>query len=540
MNYGDPQHRIRSVSWTEPTELTEQLGRPEAPKPTLQDLPILRTLLLTPEERPEELWLEGEDTLYQPTQHTMVTEQGPPRVGFIYISGACFPVWSIESVAWTIRASGESPKHSGGAIYRDHRADKCFILSAEECWKIQGLPQDTLEMLKEKLSEETLGVRDTVIRRLAGNAISTGVAKALAQMAKERIEKFDALFRRDGSDSTPAPSPHPQYSALQHPEESINKFIIVQLTPGLVKGEQWRVGQIKELRTDSGDKNEPNVVVQFYESYKKQKDLTKRSYHAVWIEPTKGQEIYANKAPLDAEAMTDLVHYEQRITEPFELEKGGALPSHIAKELRTVTYTVKLIDKAKLTSSINPTQTEAIQGLLQEITSQLETIDPFPLQERKNYSVAKNEGFILGWSRSFDFATQHLRPAASNMLFPRLLQLTAAAIKLHDPNFTFKSIQVNKSSGTVKEHTDSYNIGCSYIIALGTYTQGGELLYDQHPYDIHNKFLKIDGKVPHRPLPHTGGSRYSLVFFTPTPKIIDIPGAETIPRQPPEKRSKFR
>ena len=151
----------------------------------------------------------------------------------------------------------------------------------------------------------------------------------------------------------------------------------------------------------------------------------------------------------------------------------------------------------------------------------------------------KNEGFILGWSRSFDFATQHLRPAASNVVFPKLLQLMSKVIKLQDPDFSFKSIQVNKSSGTVKEHKDAYNIGCSYIIALGSYTDGGELLYDQHPYDIKRKFLKIDGRVPHRPLPHNNGSRYSLVYFTPTPKITDVSDTRATQNQPPSKKAKI-
>ena len=541
MHYGDPQHRIRSISWTEPAELTKQLGRPEAPAPPLQELPALESLLLKPEDRPAELWIEDEETQFQATPHILVTEQGPHRVGFLYIKGTCFPVWSTESVAWTIRASGEPPKFSGGAIYWDQRVNKCFTLSAEECWKIQGLPLDVLDILKETLSKKEVSREetDTIIRRLAGNAISTGVATALAQMAKDRIRKFDALFRKNKDGSAKLLPPHPGSPTRKHPEDSINKFIIVQLTPGLVKGEQWRVGQIKELRTDSGDKDQPNAIVQFYESYKKQKDLTKRSYHAVWIDPTKGQEIYSNKAPTDAEAMTDLVQYEQRLTEPFELEKGGALPFYIAKELRPVKYTITQIDSATLVPSINLAHADKIQDILQDITHQLEAIEPFPLQERRNYSVTKNEGFILGWSRSFDFATQHLRPAASNVVFPKLLQLMSKVIKLQDPDFSFKSIQVNKSSGTVKEHKDAYNIGCSYIIALGSYTDGGELLYDQHPYDIKRKFLKIDGRVPHRPLPHNNGSRYSLVYFTPTPKITDVSDTRATQNQPPSKKAKI-
>ena len=75
MHYEDHQHRIRSISWTEPAELTKQIGRPEAPAPPLQELPTLKTLLLKPEERPAELWIEDEENT---PEQNKISESPPP------------------------------------------------------------------------------------------------------------------------------------------------------------------------------------------------------------------------------------------------------------------------------------------------------------------------------------------------------------------------------------------------------------------------------------------------------------------------------
>ena len=71
-------------------------------------------------------------------------------------------------------------------------------------------------------------------------------------------------------------------------------------------------------------------------------------------------------------------------------------------------------------------------------------------------------------------------------------------------------------------HTDSYNIGKSYAIALGDFAEDGELTIGGETIDIKHKFLEIDGKIPHRPEPHKHGSRYSLIYFTPVPRIVNL------------------
>ena len=91
---------------------------------------------------------------------------------------------------------------------------------------------------------------------------------------------------------------------------------------------------------------------------------------------------------------------------------------------------------------------------------------------------------------------------------------------LHDPSFKYTSIQDNRTGDDVRTHKDSYNQGLSYIIALGNFVGGNFHREDMEEVDIYRKFLKFDGNVLHKPTPHVG-TRYSLVFFTAVPNIVD-------------------
>lgn len=84
-------------------------------------------------------------------------------------------------------------------------------------------------------------------------------------------------------------------------------------------------------------------------------------------------------------------------------------------------------------------------------------------------------------------------------------------IKEHDPIFKWTTITINKNLQT-KPHTDSHNVGKSWIIGLGDY-QGGELVIDGVEHDIKEKWLQFDGTIEHYTKPFIG-TRYSLVFFT--------------------------
>ena len=576
-DYGEPQHRIRTISWTEPEELTIALGPPEAPPGTSSSATprqevLLSDLLVEPQDRAEDLWITSEDATFEPTPHTLIVEDGPLRVGFIHTSrGTTYPVWSTKGLAWTVRATGLWPKGSGGGVYWDERVRRPFMLSAKECWKVQGLPDDLYEYVTQALTQkghETADI-DRELRKLAGNAVSTGVARALAKYAEQRMDKYDALklASRLGSRATQmAPASGTEESGKTHtsthtsaeppcaegeasgpdqgepsrsgsteaepqsdsepedPNEEIGKFIVAQYDSARTTGgqkENWRVGRIIEALPHSGHPNEPAVRVHFYESYKKPKDLSKREYKPSWIDPEDGLEVYTHKPPPNPIQMVEDVQFDNRITGTFIMAKNGRLPRHIIEELKPAIVHVNACQLYGHSSgSINPDKAVEIRQLLDDVTNLLDQLRPFPTQLRRNYAKVAVEGFILGLSRTYDFATQHLQEATANSQHPELHLKLRQAMALQDPEFTFTSIQVNHSTIAVHAHRDAYNIGPSYALAVGNFT-GGEFLVAGHKVDINHKFWKFDGNQLHKPLPHYG-ERYSLIFFTPVPRIIDV------------------
>ena len=90
-------------------------------------------------------------------------------------------------------------------------------------------------------------------------------------------------------------------------------------------------------------------------------------------------------------------------------------------------------------------------------------------------------------------------------------------MKEFDSSFKFTSIQFNKNNRTSK-HTDSYNIGESYMIGLGDYTGGELLIYDKNgknkkKYKTKNTWIKFNGSIyPHETNFFTG-ERYTVVFY---------------------------
>ena len=298
---------------------------------------------------------------------------------------------------------------------------------------------------------------------------------------------------------------------------AIGQFIIIQVEKGLVKGEQWRLANILEARASSRGRHEPDILVHFHETYRKNKDISKRQYMPAFVDTKDGKEIYTPSPPEGAEPITDLVGSERCLTTPFTLNPGRQIPPNIIDE---ITPSVRMIKAQTNTIALsdNP-HMERLQDTLENLTKSLNRIEDFPTQLRNNYAEKPVEGFILGLSRTYDLATQHLRPAAANNRFPEVYMYAQAAMRIHDPCFTYTSIQVNRTGTDVHVHKDAYNKGNSYIIALGEYI-GGNLWIGGKEIYIHQKFLKFDGSVPHKPLPHRG-TRYSLVYFTAVPKIVD-------------------
>ena len=91
--------------------------------------------------------------------------------------------------------------------------------------------------------------------------------------------------------------------------------------------------------------------------------------------------------------------------------------------------------------------------------------------------------------------------------------LVCGLMKEFAPDFEFTSIQVNKNI-MCKPHKDSWNKGDSVIFALGTYSNGGELVICSVPYDIKRKPLLFNGgKNTHWVNDWEFGDRYTITCY---------------------------
>ena len=116
----------------------------------------------------------------------------PRRSGYVYGGGRKHHCWT-DDTAWTVKASGEPPKRSGGAFYRCSKTGRVFVLDEEDCWKLQGLPMSALEEWR----RSDAMVSSTQVRRVAGNAITAGTAAFVAeQIVVKRPLTFLAMLDR--------------------------------------------------------------------------------------------------------------------------------------------------------------------------------------------------------------------------------------------------------------------------------------------------------------------------------------------------------
>ena len=181
-DFGDPQCRLRAISATEPTDFVTHSGPPSAPAA----LGICRSLADLTEDhatRPAHLLINAKS--FEEDRASPLRRGAPWRCGWVHFEDEKFPVWDDSANAFTVKASGAPPKYSGGAIYRCHRTGTLYALTARECWLLQGLAYELYESLHGWLEQRGVPA-DQVLRRLAGNAISKGVASAMARFAKSR------------------------------------------------------------------------------------------------------------------------------------------------------------------------------------------------------------------------------------------------------------------------------------------------------------------------------------------------------------------
>lgn len=143
---------------------------------------------------------------------------------------------------------------------------------------------------------------------------------------------------------------------------------------------------------------------------------------------------------------------------------------------------------------------------------------------------------------------RELSLAVSSRRMPRLTALicTLARREIPEEGFPWTSVQANKDYAA-RFHRDKNNLGPSWIMALGDYSDGGELFiadegqFDEEEggidheitlgekvpsgyvpgqvvkgklFDIRNRWHRFDGRHGHMAMPFLSGTRISLVFFT--------------------------
>ena len=145
---GDGQARLRLIELYEPWHLARALGPISL---RLRPAQSMRDLISPPESRPWNLWVDtwaGEWVFERDDGPEVESGVTPRRAGFITGDGRRHHVWHDGGASWTVKASGESPKLSGGAFYLCGTTGRVYILSADDTWALQGLPAELLEAWK--------------------------------------------------------------------------------------------------------------------------------------------------------------------------------------------------------------------------------------------------------------------------------------------------------------------------------------------------------------------------------------------------------
>lgn len=115
-------------------------------------------------------------------------------------------------------------------------------------------------------------------------------------------------------------------------------------------------------------------------------------------------------------------------------------------------------------------------------------------------------------TRSSGHLAMHARTRSHAYLWPPFSQGYLLSPSL---DFRYINQEANRETAMTRMtlHRDRNNRGESLIIALGNYSGGGLWVAGSGEFDIHDKFMKFDGNIPHGPLP-SKGERYSIVLYT--------------------------
>ena len=85
MDYGEPQHKIRTIAWFEPQVLTDKIGPPTQPTPWEPYGVTFTSLLYKPDQRPPSSWLDMTDATVEMTPPITVISETARRVAFVTV-----------------------------------------------------------------------------------------------------------------------------------------------------------------------------------------------------------------------------------------------------------------------------------------------------------------------------------------------------------------------------------------------------------------------------------------------------------------------
>jgi hypothetical protein len=139
----DGQARLRLIEVYEPWQLVAALQPLALHLPAGHAPQRMCALVLPPEQRPPGHWIENwNDWHFERDDGPETDGSKPRRAGYVYGGGRMHHCWHDDGVSWTVKASGELPKGSGGAFYLCSKTGKVYVLAAEDTWRLQGIPNE--------------------------------------------------------------------------------------------------------------------------------------------------------------------------------------------------------------------------------------------------------------------------------------------------------------------------------------------------------------------------------------------------------------
>ena len=178
---GDGQARLPIIETYEPWQMAKWLSPLVLVIPGGKPL-RMKDLILPPATRPTNCYVDTWGGTWTFVRRPGAPTDGltPAMEGYLYGDGRRHAVWRDDGCSWTVKASGETPKRSGGAFYFCTETGRVYILCADDTWRLQGIPTALLERWRAN-PRANPAASDELVRRTAGNAITAGTARFIAR-----------------------------------------------------------------------------------------------------------------------------------------------------------------------------------------------------------------------------------------------------------------------------------------------------------------------------------------------------------------------